>query len=36
MLLTGMREQLGLTVKGQDALVDYLVIESAAKVVAGN
>jgi uncharacterized protein (TIGR03435 family) len=36
MLLTGMRDQLGLTVKAQDTQVEYLAIESAEKVVAGN
>jgi uncharacterized protein (TIGR03435 family) len=35
-LLTAMREQLGLTVKAMDAPVDFLVIESADKVAAGN
>jgi uncharacterized protein (TIGR03435 family) len=35
-LMTSMREQLGLTVKSQDAPVDFLVIDSAEKVVAGN
>jgi uncharacterized protein (TIGR03435 family) len=36
LLLTAMRDQLGLSVKTQDAIVDYLVIESAEKVTAGN
>jgi uncharacterized protein (TIGR03435 family) len=36
LLLTAMREQLGLTVKSQKAPVDYLVIDDAEKVVAGN
>jgi uncharacterized protein (TIGR03435 family) len=36
LLLTAMREQLGLTVKSQDAGVDFLVIESVEKVAAGN
>ncbi len=35
-LITAMREQLGLSLKSQDALVDYFVIDSADKVVAGN
>jgi uncharacterized protein (TIGR03435 family) len=36
LLLTAMREQLGLTVKTQNAPVDYYVVEGAEKVVAGN
>jgi uncharacterized protein (TIGR03435 family) len=35
-LMTAMREQLGLTLKSQEAQVDYLVIDSAERVVAGN
>ncbi len=36
LLLTAMREQLGLTVKSQKAPVDFLVIDAVEKVVAGN
>ena len=36
LLMTGMREQIGLTLKAQKTPVDVLVIESAEKVVAGN
>jgi uncharacterized protein (TIGR03435 family) len=36
LLITAMREQLGLALKAQDALVDFLVIDSAEKVTAGN
>ena len=36
LLLTAMREQLGLTVKSQKVPVDILVIDSAEKVEAGN
>jgi uncharacterized protein (TIGR03435 family) len=36
LLITALREQLGLTVKVQDAPVDFLAIESAEKVAAGN
>lgn len=36
LLITAMREQLGLTLKSQKTLVDYLVIESAEKVAAEN
>jgi uncharacterized protein (TIGR03435 family) len=35
-LITAMRDQLGLSLKSQDSLVDYFVIDSAEKVVAGN
>jgi uncharacterized protein (TIGR03435 family) len=35
-LMTAMREQLGLTMKSQKISVDFLVIDSAEKVVAGN
>ncbi len=35
-LITAMREQLGLSLKSQDAMVDFLVIDSAEKVAAGN
>lgn len=35
-LIDAMREQLGLTVKSQSAAVDFLVIEGAQKVAAGN
>jgi uncharacterized protein (TIGR03435 family) len=35
-LITAMRDQLGLSLKSQDALVDYFVIDSAEKVAAGN
>jgi uncharacterized protein (TIGR03435 family) len=35
-LMAAMREQLGLTLKSQEASVDFLVIDSAEKVVAGN
>jgi uncharacterized protein (TIGR03435 family) len=36
LLITAMREQLGLTVKAQKVPVDILVIDSAEKVAAGN
>ena len=36
LLLTALREQLGLTVKSQKAPVDFLVIDGAERVVAGN
>jgi uncharacterized protein (TIGR03435 family) len=36
LLITAMREQLGLTVKSQKVPVDILVIDSAEKVAAGN
>jgi uncharacterized protein (TIGR03435 family) len=36
LLISGMREQLGLTLKSQKATVDYLVLDSAEKVAAGN
>jgi uncharacterized protein (TIGR03435 family) len=36
LLITAMRDQLGLTVKAQEAPVDFLVIDSAEKVTAGN
>lgn len=36
LLLTALREQLGLTVKGQALPVNVFVIDSAEKVVAGN
>ena len=36
MIMAAMRDQLGLTVKSQKAPVDFLVIDSAEKVVAGN
>lgn len=36
LLLTAMREQLGLTVKAQKAPVEFLTIEGAKKVAAGN
>ena len=35
-LLSAMREQLGLTVKSQKSAVDFLVIDGVEKVVAGN
>ena len=35
-LMTAMREQLGLTLKSQKVPVDFLVIDSAEKVAAGN
>jgi uncharacterized protein (TIGR03435 family) len=35
-LITAMREQLGLNLKSQDAMVDCLVIDSAERVLAGN
>jgi uncharacterized protein (TIGR03435 family) len=35
-LITAMREQLGLSLKSQDAMVDFLVIDNAEKVTAGN
>jgi uncharacterized protein (TIGR03435 family) len=35
-LIAAMRDQLGLSLKSQDALVDYFVIDSAEKVAAGN
>jgi uncharacterized protein (TIGR03435 family) len=36
LLIAAMREQLGLSLKSQDAMVDFLVIDSAEKVAAGN
>jgi len=36
LLITAMRDQLGLTVKTQQAPVDFLVIDSAEKVATGN
>jgi len=36
LLVSAMRDQLGLSLKSQEALVDYLVIDSAEKVSAGN
>ena len=36
LLIAAMREQLGLTLKSQDAPVDFLVIDSAEKVAAEN
>jgi len=36
LLMAAMREQLGLTLKSQNAPVDFFVIESAEKVAAGN
>jgi len=36
LLIDGMREQLGLTLKSQKEPVDFLVIDSAEKVAAGN
>jgi len=36
MIISAMRDQLGLVVKSQKAPVDFLVVESAEKVVAGN
>ncbi len=36
LLINAMRQQLGLSLKSQDAMVDFLVIDSAEKVVAGN
>jgi len=36
LLITAMRDQLGLTVTAQNAPVDFLVIDSAEKVAAGN
>ena len=36
LLITAMREQLGLTLKSQKVQVDILVVDSAEKVVAGN
>ena len=36
LLITAMREDLGLTLKSQRTEVDFLVIDSAVKVVAGN
>ena len=35
-LINAMREQLGLSLKSQDALVDFFVIDRAERVVAGN
>jgi uncharacterized protein (TIGR03435 family) len=34
--MAAMRDQLGLSLKSQDALVDYFVIDSVKKVSAGN
>jgi uncharacterized protein (TIGR03435 family) len=36
LLIAAMRDQLGLQMKSQDAVVDFLVIDSVEKVVAGN
>jgi uncharacterized protein (TIGR03435 family) len=36
LLISAMREQLGLTLKSQKASVDFLVIDNAERVVAGN
>jgi len=36
LLISAMREQLGLSLKSQDAMVDFLVIDSVDKVAAGN
>jgi uncharacterized protein (TIGR03435 family) len=36
LLVSAMREQLGLTLKSQEVPVDFLAIDSAEKVVAGN
>lgn len=36
LLIGAMRQQLGLTLKSQDAVVDFFVIDSAEKVTAGN
>lgn len=36
LIMNAMRKQLGLTLKTEDTLIDYLVIDSAEKVVAGN
>jgi uncharacterized protein (TIGR03435 family) len=36
LLMTAMREQLGLTLKSQKTPVDILVIDSAEKVAGGN
>jgi uncharacterized protein (TIGR03435 family) len=36
LLIDAMRRQLGLSLKSQDAVVDYFVIDSAEKVAAGN
>jgi uncharacterized protein (TIGR03435 family) len=36
LLIAAMQEQLGLQMKSQDAVVDFLVIDSVEKVVAGN
>ena len=36
LLVNAMREQLGLSLKSQEALVDFLVVDSAEKVAAGN
>jgi len=36
LLISAMREQLGLSLKSQDAMVDCMVIDRAEKVVAGN
>ena len=36
LIMTAMREQLGLGLKAQKTPVDFLVIDSAEKVVAGN
>ncbi len=36
LLISAMRDQLGLALKATDAVVDYMVIDSAEKVAAGN
>lgn len=36
LLISAMRDQLGLMLKSQDAVIDYMVIDGAEKVAAGN
>jgi uncharacterized protein (TIGR03435 family) len=36
LLINAMRQQLGLSLKSQEAMVDFLVIDSAEKIAAGN
>ena len=36
LLITALREQIGLTLKSQNAPVDFMVIDSAQKVAAEN
>jgi uncharacterized protein (TIGR03435 family) len=36
LLISAMRQQLGLSLKSEDTLVDFLVIDRAEKVAAGN